>query len=393
MAFAQFDYPRQQASETATVRVNNRNFSDWETVLVESSLREPWPTFKFTAAEDSPTPVSWPALQFKPDDLCAIYLGGLLAVSGIILTRQTAYNADSHAVMLAGAGITWRAARSSHVDSDGNFDGLSYQQIVERVLKPFGIGAVFVGNISSEPFQEAQIQKGEEIWAFFERLGRNVGIVVGSDRFGNFVFIGDHVGNVAARLVEGENILSCVAVISVENIWSEFRMQGQIPASDDTHGTAASEQEAIAPGLASRYSPLLTPAEQPVSPSMLQLRADHESKWSSGTLIRVTAVVQGWFTPDGLKLWTPGDDVSVYSPSAMLDDVLVIEKVAFSQDRERGTLTTLDLVVPWLLNDLSDFNLGSPRVPQRPGPAVRGDQPAETPPAQPVPQPPSERVE
>jgi len=387
------NYQQLRARETAVVRVNNADFFDWESVYVEHGWREPWPIFRFTCAEDSPVPVAWPKLQFKPGDECAIYLGGFLAVAGVILARQTAYAAEAHGVMLQGYGITWYAARGSHIDKDGNFDGMTYKQIVGRVLAPFGIAPKFIGNINETPFKNAQISPGETIWDFFERLGRDVGVIVGSNQFGEMLFIGDHAGFATSRLVEGENILRCQATISVENWFSEYFVRSQQGGSDETHGTAASEQEAVAPGRAQRYSPLLTPSEQPVESGMLQLRADNEAKWHDGTVIQVSITVQGWFRPDGLALWAPGEDVSVFSPSAMLDMILKIDKVIFSQDRNQGTLTVLQLTAPWLLNDRSEFNVGNPNIPPAPKTGSINTDPATIPQALAPAEPPANTLE
>ena len=59
---------------------------------------------------------------------------------------------------------------------------------------------------------------------------------------------------------------------------------------------------------------------------------------------------QGWLR-DGVTLWKPGDNVFVKSPMAMLNMTMKIQNVAFSQDNQNGTITTLDLVPPWLLKD------------------------------------------
>ena len=48
--------------------------------------------------------------------------------------------------------------------------------------------------------------------------------------------------------------------------------------------------------------------------------------------------------------------------------VLKIQALTFTQDRNEGTRTSLDLVAPWLLKDTSLFNLGNPAAPQAPGP-------------------------
>jgi prophage tail gpP-like protein len=390
-----------QGRETATVQVNGKNFYNWETVFVQSRIGQPYPVFRFTCAEDTPVPNVWTDLQFQPGDECYIYLGGILAISGVIMTRQTAYNAESHGVMLQGYGVTFYASRASHVDKDGNFDNMTYQAIVERVLAPFEAKPCFIGTINPTPFPTAQINPGETIWDFFERLGRDVGVVVGSDAYGNFLFYGDWTSDRnVGRLIEGRdesgnqtgNILSCQASITMVNFYSIYVFRSQQPASDDVNGTAASETEASAPGRAKKYSPLVTPAEQPLPPNLLHLRAQNEAKWLEGTLIEVVIVVQGWFRPDGTGLWTVGDLVDVYSPSAMITEVLGVQTVTFTQDSTQGTQTSLELVAPWKLNNFSDFNFSNPNAPIAPGNGTISTQPATTPPAVPQPDPPPGQI-
>jgi len=74
----------------------------------------------------------------------------------------------------------------------------------------------------------------------------------------------------------------------------------------------------------------------------------------------------------------------VQSPMAMLNNItLSIRTVTFTQDSASGSLTTLDLVDPRMLNDHSDYNVANPTLPQ---PARAGEpntQPAQNPPAAP----------
>jgi prophage tail gpP-like protein len=392
MAGTPQDLAALRASETAVIRVNGEDFYNWESVWVQHRWTDPYPIFRFTCAEDVPAPSLWTKMQFEPGDEASIQLGGQLAITGVILVRQTAYDANNHGVMLQGVGMTWLAARASHVDKDGNFDNMTFIQIAERVLAPFRDHVWYntVGNIPQKPFEHEQINAGEPIWDFFERLGRMIGIRIGSDEYGNFLFIGDHVGNSAGQLVEGQNILRCQAVISIEQWFNEIFVRSQQPASDDVNGAAASEQEARAPGLLRMYSPIVIPSEEPVTIDMLQLRAKNEAMWLGGTIFQVLITVQGWFIPDGSKLWAAGDLVEVDSPMALIvpSMVLAIQTVTFTQDRNQGTLTVLELVAPWLLNDLTDKNLGNPNAPQPPGDATINTDPATTPTPPPPKEPP-----
>ena len=115
-----------------------------------------------------------------------------------------------------------------------------------------------------------------------------------------------------------------------------------------------------------RYSPILTPAEQPVwNPAEVQERAKNEYIWHEGTVINANVTVQGWMMPGG-GLWRAGDLVAFISPMTTLNMGLKIQNVTFTQDSQSGTLTTLELVAPWLLKDYGDYNVGRPGAPPPP---------------------------
>jgi prophage tail gpP-like protein len=349
-------------AEVATLIVGGFQFNDWESVWIQHRWTDDSALFKFTAAERDPNPDRWATLRFIPGDECAIYLGKQLAVAGVILTRQVAYDAFQHGVMLMGKGVTWYAARGSIIDKDSKFDDMTFEEVARKVIAPFGVGVQVIGKLDEQPFARLRNEPGETVWTFLERIARPKKIVLGSDHLGNFLLIGDHSYSNSADLVEGYNILKCQCVIDVQNKRSDFFFRGQTAASDSQYGQAAAEQEARVTGTAKRYSPLLGVAEQPVwNVSELQKRAVAERQWNEGTEVSATITVQGWQMPNSF-LWAAGAQYFVRSPMALLNQALKAQTVTFTQDSSQGTQTVLDLVAPWLLNGSSDFNLANPNV-------------------------------
>jgi prophage tail gpP-like protein len=378
--------------EVATIVVGGRRFDDWESVYVQDRWADGWAIFRFTATERDPLPGVWDKLQIKPGDECAIYLGGYLAIVGVVTVRQTAYDANSHGVMLQGVGLTWFAARGSILDKTSSYDNMTFEQVARKVLAPFSVGVRVIGSLDATPYMRLQNEPGEFVWNFLERIARSRGIVMGSDRYGNMLLIGDHASAVVADLVEGDNIKRCQATISIDPFRSQYVVSGQTAATDGNAGRAASEQWAVAGGSLSRYSPLLTPSEHPVwTIGELAARAQHEKVWIEGTEIQATITIVGWLKPGFVQqstaiqtalgtpsaLWMAGEVVSVYSPMAMLDLAMKIQNVTFTQDEASGTLTTFDLVIPWLLKDRGDYNVNRTGVPAAPD-AAKGDTSAPT---------------
>jgi prophage tail gpP-like protein len=299
------------------------------------------------------------------------------------LVRQVAYDAKNHGVMLQGVSLTWYAARASIVDKDSAFEG-SFLEIAGKVLAPTCSGYKTWGQIDSTPFiPAARAGDGETIFQFLERLGRDRNVMVTSDPYGDFVFIGEHVGEVVGDLVEGLNILKCQCTISDTEPYSKYIAKGQKPANDQSMMREAAEQEATMNGTAKCYSPLVVAVEHPVWTNReLELRAEHEYDFRERK-IEADITLQGWFNPRTGLRWDVGQDVMVRSPMAMLNMIMKIEAVTYTQDSRTGSLTVLKCVAPWNWNDSKQL------FPTRQRPRARTNTgPAETPPAQ---QPHSER--
>jgi prophage tail gpP-like protein len=374
--------PVPNPDELATIVVGGRRWDDWTSVKVEHRFAEAYPLFTFSNVE---RPVT---VQFRPGDECAIYLAGLLAITGVITVRQVAYDANNHAIQLMGKGVTFYAARSSIIDETGDFDGQTFEQVARKIIAPTGVGVQVVGKLNDIPFERLSVEPGEKVWDCLERLARPKGVVMGSDPYGNFLLIGDHDADVDDQLVEGRNILSCQCVASVEGVHSEYLVRSQSPATDGHSGADASQQEAKVKGTAHRYSPLLTPAEQPVWTQAEMLdRARNESVWHEGAVLTAVITVQGWKRGRG-GLWRAGSNVFVNSPMAILNQLMTIQSATFNQDAG-GTTTTLECVPPFLLRGKSSFDVSKPDVPQDPT-SYETAPPA--PPATIVPEPPPEEL-
>lgn len=80
--------------EKAVLIVRGQRFEEWESVWIQWNWNDPYARFKFTCAELDPYPKPAPAedrfakvMQFIPGDECEIFLGGILVIRGLILSR------------------------------------------------------------------------------------------------------------------------------------------------------------------------------------------------------------------------------------------------------------------------------------------------------------------
>jgi prophage tail gpP-like protein len=339
--------------EVAVINTDGGTFSDWQSVWVHVRWGDGYSQFRFTAAEFSPMPTVWSHLKLLPGDSADIILGGQPGLlGGIITDRQVAYDANSHQVELSGVSPSWIGATSSVDVPPGSFDGMTFEAIARKVLEQYGTDVQTIGTLNARVFDYVQNQKGEPVWDFLESLARPRGIVLGSDEKGAFLLIGDHTYPVTATLIEGVNILKMQCTISIGSLFGAYVAAAQTQGSNDINGTAASEMEETQGGTGPPVRKIVAPATIPVrSTDELREIAANEGKWSEGTKVTANVTVAGWMRPGTATLWRAGDDVSVYSPMAVLNMPMKIQSVTFTQDRESGTLTLLELVLPWALND------------------------------------------
>jgi prophage tail gpP-like protein len=384
-------------SEVAQLTVNGQNFTEWESVWVQERWTESFSFFRFTANEGRVMPGTWQELQVKPGDDCTITLGGQPVIAGTVITRQASYSGTQHMVQLTGKSYSFWAYKSSVFTKDGNFDGKNFVQIADIVLGPVAAKGAIVGTPNPEPFKKAQADKGMKIWDYLEKLAREKKIVIGSNRQGMPLFIGDHVGQIIGTVTEGDNILACQCTITCEDLFTDINVDAQNQGDDQNNGTDASEIRGHASSKAPRKSVLLVPMEHPPNnQGSAQLRAYYEKVWTEATQITCNVTVQGWFAQNG-RLWEAGKDVMVVSPMAMIRDVMKCKTATFAQDNNAGTTTTLELVAPWGLLDSINANVApakssvapgpSPDVPPTIQPAETGSQPPPTPPPPTVPDP------
>jgi len=367
--------------EIATIIVRGSYFSDWETVWIRDQWEDPNPEFRFTAAErDNPAGL-WTKVQIKPRDECEIWLANVpiavstKAVSGVILVRQVAYDANNHGVSLQGVGVSWYAARASIVPS---IDGLTFSgslvEITEKLLKPTGVKLSTVGDIPGKPFDPpVQANPGESRFSFIERLARMRNVMLGSTSDGDWLLIGLHSPPISGDLIEGFNIKSAQIVFTDIAARNMFYAGAQKTATDQSNMGDAAQQEKTAPGSLGRFSPLYVPVEHPVKDlDEVQMRADHEQMWNEGEKIDATIKVNGWFNPRTGNIWKAGQVYTLNSPMGPINRPLGARSVTYTQDRDGGTQTTLDLVEPSRLKMIGYGSIAATQSPDMPDPSRTG---------------------
>ena len=293
------------------------------------------------------------AQRLKPGDRVDVALAGQLIIEGgMVKVRQTAYDANRHAVQVTAVAHS-NSVREVSVDiSDGGqYRGYTFEAIANKVLAQVGVSLQLVNPspAASIPFRNVIVQTGEAIGELLERLARQRGLWMWTDVDGTIL-----AGNPAAAssggatLVEGVNIVAANSYIEYPGA-DDFVMYSQTSGSDDLWGRRAAEIGAKATILGGDPNKtIIGLAEYPCTLQELQTRTDHEVHSIAADTHRDVITHKGWFRPGTTSLWKEGDWATVKSPLLYPFDngqqTMRVWAVTCSQNNESGTTTQVELV-------------------------------------------------
>lgn len=342
-------------NEWCEVRTNNGVFRNWTSVNVRYGVD---PSFERVVQLECAEPmgpgrsaVSLTAERLKPGDRVDVALAGQLAIEGgYVKIRQTAYDANRHAVQIVAVAKSNRIREVSVDISDGGqYRGYAFEAIANKVLGAAGLRLNLINPpaAASIPFRNVIVQTGETIAELIERLARQRGMWTWADVDGTIMAGNPPAASAGVTLEEGVNIVSASSYI--EYPWADsVVMYSQTHGSDDLWGRTASEI-----GARSRISSgdsgqtVIGLAEHPDTQQDLQARTDQEAKEINAATHRDVITHKGWFKPGTTSLWKEGESVTVKSPMlypfANGEQTLRVWAVNCSQG-EGGTTTSVELV-------------------------------------------------
>jgi len=353
--------------EVASIKVNGKSYLNWKSVSVNRTFGAVASMATFTAASPAEAGVpTWDSLKLRVADRATILLAGRKVIDGTISARQPAYNDKEHGLQIT---VTSKLADiiNSTVDHEkGEYKNYSLSQIAGAVLKPYGIKFELQGSTdgAEKAFPKVNVQAGETVFAFLERLCRFRNVFLRDDQDGNLIaYRSAKQTGTGAELELGRNIKAGSLLMCDENALSKIDAIGQQPGNDQTNGDASRDVKATATNTAvTRNRPYSLIAEMPGDKRDMQMRADHELATNYVTMLSGSYTVQGWFKDSG-TLWLEmiGKTITVHDPFMFPDNrmALAIQGVTSTQGPE-GTLSVLDMCLPGRLGGGNRIDASGP---------------------------------
>jgi prophage tail gpP-like protein len=181
-----------------------------------------------------------------------------------------------------------------------------------------------------------------------ERYAKARGIMIGSNANGGLLAIGEHPANPSGTITEGVDILRANAVMKDEMVYKKIYALGQSTSSDNAYGDSQNKQLAFEAGSSTRNRMLVTVMDIADTMHGVQRRALIEKAFTEGSFLDSQITVQGWFKDQNRSddVWKAGEYYTVYSPSLILNGVVLGCATCVYEQNEQGTTTTLGLVNP-----------------------------------------------
>ena len=328
--------------ENITVAAGASMTGGWKSVSVTSALNEAARSFTIEVTEVSPLVGSafalWP---FPPGTPVTVLASGSLLVTGYVNAYNPSGDANSHTVSISGRGRGQDYADCSCIHPTGRFDNKKVEAIAQE-LDVFGVGILAEWD-TGKPVPWFQIRQGASPHQELLRLCRQRKLTMKGTAAGQIAITKGSTGNHAGGLVQGVNITHMGANITDNERFSEYTVKGQ-SSLGHTDKVLRPKGKATDGGVM-RYRPKIIVDQADTDEERATTRALWEAKRAAGFSVRADITVPS-FRDMGGALWEPGWTVFVEAPWLKLAQAMLIERVEFRQDVQRGTQARLSLVDP-----------------------------------------------
>lgn len=328
------------------LKISGSIFNGWKTATVSRSLNCIASSFELTVSDR----FIGTKKNIPLDEECQILIDGDPVITGYLDQISPSYSATSHEVKFSGRSKTCDLVDCSAIIEAGQILGGSPQQILEKILAPFGVGLIFKPAGTLPIIADFQVQPGETAQSIVEKICKQTGMVFTDDENGNLVVQSVGTGTSVGRLVHkvnngsGNNVLSASATYSSRDCFRDYYVKSQMAGSDiiggeDITGIEGKATDSDIP----RYRPIVLMAESSMDTSTAQTRAEWEKSNRRGKGQSWEYTVYGWRNGNG-SLWAPNAYVTIDDDFIRVKGKLIISGIRLSVGQ--GTTAQLKISPP-----------------------------------------------
>lgn len=326
-----------------TLRVGGKVFSGWTRVSISAGIDRIARSFDVSVTRQWPQSSDLKQLDLPvvEGDEVEVLIGDDQVMRGFVDATPLGYAAGGVHAGISGRSRTEDLIDCSAPTSPGQFSGRTLTQIVNTLVKPFGV-SVISATPAGNTLTSFQLEFGESVSEALNRLLGLEQVLAFDNENGDLVL--DTIGNEQATtaLVLGQNILNGDSRRDFSDRFSEYTVSGQCAGTDDDYGETTNSRitSTVKDPAVFRYRPLTIKQCGNATLATCRARAEYERAHREGRTLETTYSVAGWRQGDG-SLWLPNQRVIVWDPIMGFDNTeLVIAEVTWELG-ERGYETRL----------------------------------------------------
>lgn len=317
--------------------VDGTLYGGWQTIRIQRGLEQVAGCFELAvtekwAGQDKLRPI-------RPGAACRVLVDSEPVVTGYVDDVDIRYDDKEHTVRVSG-----RDATGDLVDCSApatQWKGRTLADVGRSLCSPFGI-AVRAEVDAGGPFKSLKSSEGDSVFEVLEAAARVRAVLLTSDGQGSLVITRASSRRVNEALELGVNVLSCEAMFSHKDRFSEIEVKGQSAGFEGWSGESAAQPKSVArDSRVARHRPLTVIAEEQIDGAAAKARAEWERGVRFGRSQRLVYTVQGWSHRDGR--WNPNVLVPVRDAFLGIQAERLVTEVALLLDGEglRAELTLM----------------------------------------------------
>lgn len=328
------------SDEIVTVEVGGQRYQSWKTVRVAASISDAARSFTLeVAAEAGAFETAW---TFRAGAEVKIYFNSDMVLHGYVDRYQPRIDGKNAEITITGRSKTADMIDSAAEKKGGRFEKKNIKQIAEELDK-FRCGIEVGEGVELKEIPHYQIVPGETVFRALERMARSQGLALMGTAKGSLKITKGEKKRHAGGIVEGENLLQGEADHNWSNRHSKYIVKGQRAIGSNAENLEI--QAAVDDKELPRYRPTVIVVEEDTDKDRAKGRAETRAKRAAGNALKASVTLQGFRDDDGM-VWEPNRLIWVESAFLQIQQDMLVESIAFSQDGTAGTKTTLQLVDP-----------------------------------------------
>lgn len=330
-------------SENVSIKVNGSIYDGWTKLTLNKSIENLSGGFDISSSTGVVMPIS-------PADSLTILLHGQPIIQGYIDAGSVKSSSSNRVLQVKGRDFAGDLVDCSAVTKTNEFSNITFKDLVNKLIEPFGMSAIFLSSNADKVIKKVSIQQ-EPVYDILESEARKVGVLVYSDYNGSLVVADIGSSRINTTLEMPGNVVQATASVDYSQRYSEYIVKAQQSSDDDLEIVDQTQVKASAQDLnMPRYRPLIIIGESEMNLTEAKTRAEWEAATRAARSEEISCRVDSWLDADS-RLWEINTLVSVRVQQLNLQTEMVIKSVTYSLNNQDGAvcdlvLTHKDSLVP-----------------------------------------------